>query len=102
MEDSDSVWIKTLRERTHRLTTVTAALEMQVGLLSKRAEELSEEVRRMATADEIAQGVADELRRRDRGHREKIDASMKRTMWVIGTLLAVFQLVVAAAVVFHH
>lgn len=95
MTDATEQWVQTLRERTHKLTTTCAALELQAQILGKKVEVLSAEVRRMATADEIAQGVADELRRRDRGHREKIDASMKRTAWLIGSILGCLQIALA-------
>lgn len=91
MSDAAESWVKTLRERTHRLTTVTATLELQTQLLGKKVDELFAEVRRIATADEIAQGVADELRRRAQTDREKTDSRMQRTVWVVGVGVSLVQ-----------
>ena len=93
-------WIKVLRERTHKLNTTAATLELTTAQLAKRVNELHAEVRRMATADEIAKGVADELRRRAQTEREKIDSGMRWLVWVFGIVLAGLQ--IAQIVVFHH
>lgn len=92
MENTTSEWIKTLRERTHRLISTTTALELRIQQLQADVSALTEEVRRMATADEIASGVADELRRRDQSHREKVDSGLKRLVWVFGIILTGLQI----------
>lgn len=92
-EEATAVWIKTLRERTHRLQSTTAALEMSVQMVVRKQDELANQVQRMATADEIARGVADELRRRESSHRDKIDSGLKRMVWSFGVILTVLQIV---------
>ncbi len=98
MPETASTWIKELRDRTHKLTSTVAAVDLRVQSLDARVEQLGKEVRRMATADEIAKGVADEIRRRDVDHREKIDGSMKRLVWAFGLVLTVLQIASIIAV----
>jgi len=85
-------WIKVLRERTHKLNNVAATLELSNAQLTKRVNELHAEVRRMSTADEIAKGVADELRRRNQTEREKIDSGMRWLLWTFGLVLTTLQI----------
>lgn len=92
MPTSDTNWVKELRERTHKLTSVCAALELNGTRVEKELHELAKVVRAMATADEIAKGVADELRRRDVTHRERIDGSIRRAVWGIGAVLTALQI----------
>ena len=92
MAEETSEWIKTLRERTHKLVSGQAAVELRLQALQKELETITTEVRRMATADEIAKGVADELRRRESEHRARVDSGMRRLLWVFGTVLALLQI----------
>ena len=93
-------WIKVLRERTHKLATTATSVELQTTQLQRRVDELQAEVRRMATADEIAQGVADELRRRSQTEREKIDSGMRWLVWTFGLVLTALQII--SIFVYHH
>jgi chromosome segregation ATPase len=96
---SDTDWVKELRERTHKLTSTCAALELNGERVQKELRELSEIVRKMSTADEIAKGVANELRQREQGerellatHRARIDNSIRRAVWGIGAVLTLLQI----------
>ncbi len=93
MEDQVDVWIKTLRERTHHLTASIAALDMTTQALQAKVADLTNDVRRMSTADEIAQGVATELEKREVSHRKKVDSGMKRLAWSFGVVLTLLQIV---------
>lgn len=88
-------WLEELRSRTHKLTSSCAALELTNKSLDKKVTELTEEIRRMATADAIAKGVTEELHRRDAvrrsmesQERSSHDRRFKAWVAVVGTLVA--------------
>src|SRR4051812_12886754 len=94
-------WIKVLRERTHKLTSTCAALEITNSLLSKRVEELTRKVQAMATADEIAKGVAEELHKHTVENQRKVNSGMQWLVWTFGLLLTGLQ-IVTAVFLFRH
>jgi hypothetical protein len=84
-DDDQSAWIRELRNRSHDIAGWAARLEgLVVGLHRK--------VDTMSSADEIARGVADELRRTGKAGRDQVDRRAKQVAWLFGLVLTALQI----------